>query len=141
MFRKFKSNKAQVSMEYLLVFGFAMFLAMSLITVYITQQDNIETDVAVSQAERALQDIVFSAEEVYFMGTGSQKTTQVQLPPRIQEIEINANFISMDMRGGSGTISLSQSTNANMTGNISYYEGKHTLVFKNVGGQVEIYEK
>ncbi len=134
-------NKAQVSMEYLLVFGFTMLLIVPLITVYISQQENIQTDVAVAQAERAIREIISTSEELYYMGVGSQKTVSINMPPRIIGVVIGENYVLFDMRGRSGAITVSQSTRANINGSIDTYEGKHTLVFKNVGDRVEISEK
>ena len=139
--KKRLGRRAQVSMEYLLVFGFALLLILPLIGIYVSQQDNVQTDVSAAQTERVIREIVSSAEEVYFMGEGAQKTVEINFPPRITEVIIEEQYVEFILRGRSGAISLFQSSRANLTGELNYDEGLHVLVFKNNGEQVEITEK
>ena len=139
--KKRLGRRAQVSMEYLLVFGFALLLILPLIGIYVSQQDNVQTDVSVAQTERIVREIVSSAEEVYFMGEGAQKTVEITFPPRITALVIEEDYIEFTLRGRSGSVSLFQASRANLTGELDYDEGLHVLVFKNNGEQVEISKK
>ncbi len=138
MFFKKRGGKAQASMEYLLVFGFALFLILPLVGVYMLQQENVQTDISVAQSERVLREMVLSAEEIYFMGEGSQRVKEINFPPRVENLKFEENYVSLNVRGRSASITVSQPTRAIIIGEIEAYEGSHRLVFRNTGGQVEI---
>jgi hypothetical protein len=123
------SLKAQVSMEYLIIFGIAFAMTLPLIIIYITQTGNIQADVTQMQVYKAASKISDYAEQVYYMGEPSQRTLYVNFPAGITEVKIIEHNITFNVTTTDLSYQVVKETVANVTGIIRPFEGQHILTF------------
>lgn len=134
-------KRGQVSLEYLAIFSFAIFLTIPLISIYFIQQNNIQADIVGARANKIANDIVDTSEEVFYMGSPAQKILRVNFPNYIQEVIVAPGGISFVIDTGTINFDIFVASSVNLTGNISSFEGLHVLVIKNEGGYVSIQEQ
>lgn len=125
-------------MEYLAVFAIAAMMTIPLLIIFITQQDNIQADIAQAQAQKIAGEIVQAAEEVYFMGPPSQKTIRLTFPEGISNVTVHESYISIVVSTANTHFETIRETDANLTGSIRNHPGQHVLVFRAESGQVVI---
>ena len=66
--------KSQVSVEYMIIMGFATLMTIPLLLIYYTYTSDSSDSVATSQALQIARNIVDSSESVYYLGKPSQTT-------------------------------------------------------------------
>ena len=125
-------------MEYLAIFSIAFLFTIPIIMIFVTQTGNIQADVSRIQAEKAISEIVDSAEEVYFMGEPAQKTIIVKFSKGINEITINEKSIEFNITTTDLNFLLIKDTVANISGTLKTFEGDHVLTLVAQNGQVQI---
>ena len=135
------SLKAQVSMEYLIIFGIAFAMTLPLIVIYVKQTGNIQADITNAQMYKAANKISDYAEQVYYMGEPSQRTLDITFPAGITSITLQDHLIIFNVTTTDLSYSVVKDTAANVTGNIKTFEGQHTLVFKAESDMVNITDK
>lgn len=134
-------KRGQVSLEYLAIFSFAMFLTIPLVSIYFIQQNNIQADIIGARSSKIANDIVDFSEEVYYMGSPAQKTLRVDFPKYVDEVIIAPGGIAFVIDTGTLNFDVFVASTVNLTGNISSFEGMHVLLIKNEGGYVSIQEQ
>jgi uncharacterized protein (UPF0333 family) len=134
-------TKAQVSMEYLIVFAIAFAMTLPLIVIYGKQTGNIQADVTQAQIYKAASKISDYAEQVYYMGEPSQRTLEITFPAGINNVIINGNLITFSVTTTDLTYDVVKETAANLTGNIKNFEGKHVLTFRAESNFVNITDR
>ncbi len=125
-------------MEYLAIFSIAVLMTLPLIIIFVTQQGNIQTDIANAQAQRAATEIANTAEEVYFMGTPAQRTIKVTFPEGIESIQLNENVLVIEISRQGTNYHATSTTAANITGNLTTTPGQKTILLRAEAGQVII---
>lgn len=125
-----KHSRAQISMEYLIIFGIAFAMTLPLIIIYSKQAENMQADVTNAQIYKAANKIGDYADEVYFSGKPSQRTVIITFPSGIQSVTVNGSLILFNITTPELSYVLTEETNANLSGNIRPFEGEHVLVFK-----------
>jgi uncharacterized protein (UPF0333 family) len=134
-------SKAQVSMEYLIIFSIAFAMTLPLIIIYAKQAGNIQADVTYAQVYKVANKIGDHADEVYFAGRPSQRTVTLTFPSGITGVTFNGSLILFNITTSEMSYVLIKETSANVTGEIRPFEGKHVLVFKAERGYVNITDK
>lgn len=134
-------KRGQVSLEYLAIFSFAVLLTIPLVTVYFLQQNNIHSDIAIARTNRIAQDLVSTAEDVYYMGYPSQRTVEVTFPPGISQVIVHPYGLLFIITTQDRVFEVFRQTNVNLTGEIRSFEGRHVIVVSNKGGYVEFEER
>jgi len=126
--------KAQVSLEFLMVVGFAFLLTIPLIILFYQQTDNINTEVTASQLDKIASEIRDSADEVYYLGTPSKKTITVYMPDSVKSIDFNENRVEFWVESSSGDYQLVKWLAANITADSSMgiSEGIHKISVESV---------
>lgn len=127
--------RAQVSMEYLLIVGFAFLLLIPLIIIYYTSQQDLNDKISNSQADKIANEIADAASAVYFQGPPAKKTFKVFMPDDVKEVIISDNYIKINLKTSDGT---PRNAVANLTGSISAYGGLHIIKVKAITGGVNI---
>ena len=94
--------KAQVSIEFLLIVGFAMLMTIPLTLIFFKQSEALSNDISATQADRVASELRDAADEVYYMGAPSKKTLTVYLPREVDAITLIDNNIIFNVTG-SGT--------------------------------------
>tara|TARA_Y100000034_G_C6870911_1_gene397620 strand:- start:973 stop:1407 length:435 start_codon:yes stop_codon:yes gene_type:complete len=99
--------RGQVSIEYLIVTGFVVFLILGILSFSFFYTLNIKEKINNGQLESFARKIVGSAESVYFSGDPSKVTITAYLPDGVQSIELQGNefVVSYSSAGGNSLIS------------------------------------
>ncbi len=104
-------NRGQISLEYLMVVGFVVFIVILLLGLAIFYTATAQDSIAISQLNNFANKILSSAETVYFSGEPSKLTITAYLPEGIQNFEILDNSLVFNISTSSGdTITAFQST-------------------------------
>jgi len=133
--------KAQVSMEYLLLFGFAALMTFPIIVLFFTQSQDMNDDVANAQIDRVLREIVDAADTVYYTGEPARKTVKVYMPKHVESVIVNRNYIQANITSGRGTFSVTKSSAANLTGTLTSTVGVHIVKVEAQSNQVNITDR
>lgn len=135
------SRKAQFSMEYLLMMGFALLLLIPTIYLFINESNNIKSDIALSQLNKISLKLSEKSEEVYYQGAPSRTTITANFPYGIKNISIQGKDILFIYEGyENSTLTVLQTCQINVTGNISTKAGVHNILIKSEGEYVSISE-
>src|SRR3989344_4069395 len=100
---KLKSQKSQVSVEYMLIMGFAALMTIPLVMIYYTYSSDSSDSVAASQAMQIARKIVDSSESVYYLGKPSQTTLKLNFPDKIHSTNLSSREVVFRMNVKSGT--------------------------------------
>ncbi|MBN1175431.1 hypothetical protein JXA48_02190 [Candidatus Woesearchaeota archaeon] len=136
--RRVRSSSGQVAMEYLIVFLMAFFMTMPLIIIFYTQSNNFEDDISVAQANKLTSELIDAAEEVYFLGSPSQKTVDVTFPNGLQEITIESNSLILNMTSKGDDYLVYGDTLVNLTGILRTSPGRRPVKVVATGTGVQI---
>jgi hypothetical protein len=123
------SLKAQVSMEYLIIFGIAFAMTLPLIIIYAQQTGNIQADVTQMQMYKVASKISDYAEQVYYMGAPSQRTLNINFPAGVKSVTLQDHLITFNVTTTDLSYQVVKETTANVTGSIRSFEGQHILTF------------
>jgi hypothetical protein len=134
-------TKAQVSIEYLIIFGIAFMMTFPLIIIYAKQITNIQADVTNAQIFRVSSKISDYAEEVYYAGEPSQRTLIISFPEGITSVTLNNTLIIFNVTTADLNYVVVKETSANLTGSIRSFSGQHVIAFKAEKNYVNITDK
>ena len=133
-------SRAQVAMEYLMIFAFAFFLTIPLIIVYTVQSSQLENDVVNAQLNKLSTEIIDSAEEVYFLGAPSQKTIYVTYPKGIQATYINNTILDFEVAADGRIYNFTMESRVPLNGTLGSFEGLHVITLRATGSGVDVIE-
>jgi uncharacterized protein (UPF0333 family) len=123
-----EQGRAQISMEFLMVVGFAFLMTVPLVIIFYQQSQNLTTEVSASQVDKIASEIRDAADEVYYLGTPSKKTITVFMPETIKSIIIdNTTKIIFWVDSPNGDYEVVKWTVANLTGSLMNYSGIHHI--------------
>jgi len=123
--KKRGKGKAQVSIEFLLVVGFAFLMTVPLIIIFYQQSQNINTEVSASQVDKVASEIRDAADEVYYLGSPSKKTITLYVPEGVKDIQLHNNSIVFVVDSPGTDYEVVKWTVANLTGSLKNYYGIH----------------
>jgi len=118
-------NKAQLSLEFLIIVGFAFFMTIPLIIIFYQQSESINNDITASQVDKVASEIRDAADEVFYLGAPSKKTITAYIPKGVQSITISGNKIIFLVDSPNGDYEVVKWSAANLTGSIQNYKGIH----------------
>lgn len=95
-------KRLQVSIEYLLIFGFVAFAVLIIMGIALSYSASIKDSIRISQAESYANKIISSSESIFYAGEPSKATIQVYLPESVGDIEIIENSLVMELMTSSG---------------------------------------
>lgn len=84
-------KKGQSSFEYILVVGMVMLFIVSGVGFIYNYSQRSNNDVALANIGKAGQDILLTADKVYYIGSDSWETIKVNIPSNVKEIYIMNN--------------------------------------------------
>jgi uncharacterized protein (UPF0333 family) len=116
-------KKGQVSVEYLIIFGFVVFFIIILLGIALSYSSNIKDNMRFSQIEDYSTKITSSAESVFYSGAPSKATISAYLPEAVKKVEIIENRIVITLSSSSGTNKLSYGCNVPISGVLSNNSG------------------
>lgn len=130
--KKRGSFKAQVSMEFLLVVGFAFLMTIPLIVIFYQQSQSINTEVSASQIDKVASEVRDAADEVYYLGSPSKKTISIFMPEGVNGVSFVNNTdgasINFNVNSPDGDYEVVKwVASKNLSGNIGNFEGIHCI--------------
>lgn len=133
--------RAQVGMEYMLIFAFSLIIV-SILWVY--SGYNVQAtrwDLQVAYAESALDKIVNIADVAYVQGPPSQFYIYPNFPEGVSNVHVNGNTISIELLWKESTLrNITATSIANLTGNVSNAQGSHKILVKAFNNYVQVSE-
>src|SRR3989338_10929834 len=130
--------KSQVSVEYMLVMGFAALMTVPLLLIYYTSSADTTDSVAVSQSMQIARKIADASESVYYLGKPSQTTLKFNFPDRIQSTSLSNREVVIKVKTQAGVTDIVQVSAVNITGTLPTSQGIHVLTIKADDGFVQI---
>ena len=130
--------KSQVSVEYMLVMGFAALMTVPLLLIYYTYSSSTNDSVAASQALQISRKIVDSAESVYYLGKPSQTTLKLNFPDKIQSVNLTNREVLFKIKTKDGITDIVQVSSVNMSGSLPSAQGIHVITIRAEDGYVQI---
>lgn len=128
--------KAQVSVEYLFIMGFAVMMTIPLLLIYYTYSTESGESVAQNQALQIARKIVDASESVYYLGKPSQTTLKLNFPDKIQSINVSNKEVVFRIKTKDGTADLVQISSVNINGTLPSTQGIHIITVKAEDGYV-----
>ena len=133
------SLKSQVSIEYLLIMGFATLMTLPLLVIYYTYSTDTSDSVTTSQALQIVRKIVDASESVYYLGKPSQTTLKLNFPDKIRSISLdNYEVVFNITTKNGGTAEIVQISSVNMSGSLPTSQGMHIITVQAADGYVQI---
>ncbi len=140
------AGRGQASMEYLLVAGFAFVVTIPIIIAFYLQSGNINDDINMNQINQIGRKIIDASESVFYLGSPSQTTLKVYMPPKIQKISVGKDVggvvegreIVFNVETQSSTKDVVLTSRVLMRGNISVSSGIHHLQIRSDQSYVNI---
>ena len=130
--------KAQVSVEYMLIMGFATLMTIPLLLIYYTYTSDSSDTVATSQALQIARRIVDSSESVYYLGKPSQTTLKLNFPDKIKAAKMENYEVIFNLSTTHGIAEIVQVSAVNISGNLPTSRGIHIITIKAEEGYVQI---
>lgn len=130
--------KSQVSVEYMLVMGFAALMTIPLLLIYYTYTSDSSDSVATSQAMQISRRIVDASESVYFLGKPSQTTLKLNFPNGIDSTNLSNKEVVFKMKTKNGVTDIVQISSVNITGTLPTSQGIHIITIKAEEGYVQV---
>ena len=131
-------TKSQVSVEYMLVMGFATLMTIPLLLIYYTYSADSSDTVATSQALQIARMIVDSSESVYYLGKPSQTMLKLNFPDKIKAAKMENYEVIFNLSTTHGIAEIVQVSAVNISGNLPTSRGIHIITIKAEEGYVQI---
>lgn len=130
--------KGQAAIEYMIVLGIALTVAMPFVMKAQSSVVDIRSSVSVVQIQDSLNDLDVAVRTVDAAGEPAARTIEVRLPDNIQSTEVRNNSITMIINTPSGEQQLSRTFDADLTGSLPEGSGPYLVRVKAIDGEVEI---
>ncbi|MBI4452531.1 hypothetical protein HY637_03815 [Candidatus Woesearchaeota archaeon] len=130
--------KSQVSVEYMLVMGFAALITIPLLVIYYTYSADSSDTVSTTQALQIARKIVDTSESVYYLGKPSQTTLKLNFPDGIHSTNLTGKEAVFKIKTQAGITDIVQVSSVNMSGTLPKSPGIHILTVKAEDGYVQI---
>jgi uncharacterized protein (UPF0333 family) len=125
--KKRGKKKAQISLEFLIVVGFAFLMTIPMFIIFYQQSESINNDVTASQVDKVASEIRDAVDEVFYLGTPSKKSLTVYIPDRVQDITITGNTITFTVDSAGGDYQVVKWAATNISGAIGTGVGIHRI--------------
>lgn len=131
--------KAQVGLEYMVIFGFSLIIV-GILWIYASSNvENTRWDLQLAYAQSALGKIAEVADVAYVQGPPSQFYIYPNFPDNVAGMHISNSTIAMELVWKEGIRrNITATAIANMTGSISNAPGTHRILVKAFAGYVNI---
>jgi uncharacterized protein (UPF0333 family) len=130
--------KSQVSVEYMLVMGFAALMTVPLLLIYYSYSSDSSESVAASQALQIARRIVDASESVYYLGSPSQTTLKLSFPDKIYSTNLSNKELVFKIKTKNGITDIVQVSAVNLSGNLPTSQGIHVITISAQNNYVQI---
>lgn len=132
------SLKSQISVEYMMIIGFATLMTIPLLLIYYSYTSESSDSVAASQALQIARKIADASEEVYYLGKPSQTTLKLNFPDKIDSTNLSNKEVVLKIRTKQGINDIVAVSSVNMSGSLPKTSGVHTITIKAEDGYVQV---
>ena len=122
-------DKSQISMEYLIIVGFATFVILSVLSIAFFYGGVIRDKVKTTQINNFANKVLSTAESVYYYGEPSKATISVYMPDNILNIDISSNALYIEYQTSTGTEKNGFFSKVPISGNITASSGVKRILF------------
>lgn len=122
-------TKGQVSMEFLIIVGFAFMMLVPLLIFYNSNVKNYSDELSYNQVYKVAKTICDSGYSVYYLGAPARTTIEYYLPQGVQSFNVYPNqalVFNLTSEGGQSTV-IAYTCPINMTGFIDSSPGMHRV--------------
>jgi len=130
--------RSQVSVEYMLIMGFAALMTIPLLLIYYSYSSDSSDSVATGQALQIARRIADSSESVYYIGKPSQTTLKLNFPDKVYSINLSNREVVFKIKIKNGITDIVQVSSVNISGNLPTTQGIHIITVKADDGFVQI---
>ena len=116
-------KRGQISIEYLIIVGFIIFLIIGILGVSLFYSSLIKDNIRMNYLRSFANKIISSAESVFYAGEPSLITITAYLPSGVQGMYIGGNQILVNISTAGGVTRIFFSSNVPISGSISNSEG------------------
>jgi hypothetical protein len=117
-----------------------MMIVIPIILVFYLQVDDMYDSVNLNQARKAARDIVNAAHSVYYIGEPSMTMVRVNLPDKINSINISGREFLIEVETQSGPSDIYEVSSVNITGAINASSGVKKIKVEALTSMVRISE-
>jgi len=116
-------QKAQISIEYLIIIGFLTFVIIGILGIAFFYSGSIKDRLKIIQLNNFANTVISSSELVFYYGEPSKTTFSVYLPENVKEIEIDGNYMFVTLQTNSGIEKNAYESDVPLSGEISINSG------------------
>jgi len=131
-----KEKNAQVSVEYVMIIGFALLITIPLILIFYEYTRATSDQVISSQVDQIARKITDNAESVYYLGEPSKTRIKVYMPENVEEAIISNKEVTFRVKTQSGITDISHISSVNLSGDIAITPGIHYISIESKGDYV-----
>jgi uncharacterized protein (UPF0333 family) len=131
-------KKAQVSVEYLILFSFIMGISVVLFVVFQSYTQETQDKIRMAQADQISKKIVQVAEEVFYLGEPSKITITVSIPDNVKAVNIGNNEVFFVLNTQEGDNEIGHISKVNITGTLPTSAGVYEINIESKCGYVEV---
>jgi hypothetical protein len=129
-------QKAQASVEYLIIIGFVAAITIPLVLIFNTHSTEVNDKIVANQADSIGAKIADAAESVYYLGEPSKVTFRIKMPELVSNITISGNEIVFYIRTLSGLNEIVKYCPVPINGSISPEAGIYEVKVESKGDYV-----
>ena len=129
-------KKGQVSIEYLMLFGFILLILSTLLITSIFYTRDVEDSVVLNQVDAIAREITTTADSIYYYGAPSKTTIVAFMPKQIRNVSINQNDLTFTVWTRSGITDVFKKSSVPMQGSIDIQPGFHDITVEAREGYV-----
>ena len=116
-------RRGQISIEYVIIMGFAMLITIPLIVIYYEHTNQTNDQVVTSQVDMIARKIVDNAESVYYLGEPSTTSIKVYMPDNVEEAIVYPHEVFFRVRTKGGATEIAQPSTVTLNGSIRVTKG------------------
>jgi uncharacterized protein (UPF0333 family) len=116
-------RRGQISIEYLMVIGFSLFMISVLLVLFSQHNATQSTQITDSQLNQIGNKIISAVEEIYYLGEPSRKKITIYMPSGVENISISGHELLFIVNIGGEISDLEFYSKIPIQGNISTTEG------------------
>src|SRR3989344_4993003 len=118
-----KDKRGQISVEYLVVVGFIVFIIVNIMGVAFYYVGGIKDKIKENQIEGFAQNLISSADTVFSAGEPSRVTITAYLPSGVEDIQLSGKELVIRISSNSGLNVRSFVSKVNLEGTLTKTEG------------------
>jgi len=109
----------QVSVEYLMIFGFVTMAVIIILGVALNYSGTMKDNIKFTQIKSYADKIITTSESVFYAGEPSKATISCYLPEGVKEVQVTENSLFITVETHTGTNDIAYSSKVPISGSLS----------------------